>query len=126
MAKEEEARKRIERNEAYDQAWLAKEEAKAEERERLLAARLDAEKERERRAEERARERDRAMELSLEQQEAFRVLREKKALDEYRARAKMALQAREGCRAADPLHRHGCCRGERRPATAAEELAIER
>ena len=46
LAKEEEARKRIERNEAYDQAWLAKEQAKAEERERLLEARLDAEKER--------------------------------------------------------------------------------
>ena len=35
------------------------------------------------------------MELSLEQQEAFRVLREKKALEEYRARAKMALQVYE-------------------------------
>ena len=96
LEKEEEARVRIEKNEAYDQAWLAKEEAKAEERDRLLQARLDDEKERERRAEERARDRDRAMELSLEQQEAFRVLRERKALDEYRARAKMALQAREG------------------------------
>ena len=75
---------------------MAKEQAKLDERERLLEARLDAEKERERRAEERARERDRELELSHEQQEAFRVLREKKALEEYRTRAKLALQAREG------------------------------
>ena len=63
------------------QEWIRQQKAIEDENERLLEARMQAEKERQRMREEQAREKDRQRDIAQEHQEMFQIMREKKALE---------------------------------------------